>query len=47
MRCERGFEVYHTVLFHHGTDGSDAGMMAVIRKGNRGHSDVGAFLESL
>ena len=25
MRGERGFEVYHTVLLHHGTDGIELG----------------------
>lgn len=47
MRRERGFQVYHPVTFHHGTDGSDAGIMAVIDEGNRGHRDFGAFFESM
>ena len=28
MWRERGFQVYHAALFHHGTDGSDAGHFA-------------------
>ena len=47
MRCEGGFHVYHTILFHHGTDGSDAGLMAVVGKGDGGNGDDGAFLESV
>ena len=47
MRCERGFQMYHTVLFYYGTDGSDAGLIAVVWKRYRGHGDDGTFLESL
>ena len=47
MRREVGFQMYHTVLFHHRADGGDAGLMAVIRKGDGCDGDGGALLESL
>ena len=47
MRCERGFQVYHAVLFHHGTNGCDTGLMTVIRIRDGGHGDGGAFLKPL
>ena len=47
MRLKRSFQVYHTVLFHHRTDGGDSRIMAVIGIGYRSEGDNGAFLESL
>ena len=47
MGRERGFQMYHAALFHHGTDSSDAGLMAVVRIGYGGYGDDSAFPESL
>lgn len=47
MWRERGLQMYHAVLFHYGTDGGDAGIMAVVGEGYRSQSDFGAFFESL
>ena len=47
MGREGGFQVYHTALFHHGADGCDAGLVAVVGIGDEGDGDGGAFLESL
>ena len=47
MRRERGFQMYHSVLFHHRTDGSDEGIMTVVWKGDWGKRNLGAFLESM
>ena len=39
--------MYHTAIFHHGTDCCDAGLMTVIGIRDRSHCDDGTFLKPL